>query len=55
MHSSKKEGCIRKRVVLQYLSVTDTCLCKKDTKTQMYLTGRQSALGGYITVTLKKM
>jgi hypothetical protein len=40
MHSSKKEGCIRKSVVLQYPSVTDTCLFEKDTKTQMYLVER---------------
>ena len=36
MHSSKKEGCIHISVMIQYLSVTDTCLYKKDTKIQMY-------------------
>ena len=41
MHSSKKEGCIHKKVVIQYLSVTDTCLCGKDTKIQMFSVERQ--------------
>lgn len=41
MHSSKKEGCNRKWVMLQYLSVTDTCLFEKDTYIQMYFQERQ--------------
>lgn len=42
MHSSKKEGCIRIMVVLKYLSVTDTCLYRGDTKIQMYFVGEQT-------------
>lgn len=41
MHSSKKEGCNKKGVVLQYPSMTDTCLCKGDIKRQMYFLQRQ--------------
>lgn len=55
MHSSKKEGCIRKGVVLQYLSVTDTCLCKKDIETQMYFSRRQKTFEKCTSVTLEKM
>ena len=41
MHSSKKEGCIHERGVIQYPSVTDTCLSEKDTKTQVFFVERQ--------------
>ena len=41
MHSSKKEGCNQISVVLQYLSVTDTCLWRKDMHIQMCFVQRQ--------------
>ena len=55
MHSSKKEGCIRKSVVLQYPSVTDTCLFEKDTKTQMYFMDRHTEFIKYTSVAHQKM